>query len=105
MPGDLLGCTPDSAGGGGTISHGGTDGERGDIMSIQGNANIDLTGAVWRKAGEGSGNDSVEVALLADGHVGLRNGKEPDGPVLVFTPGEWAAFTAGVHDGEFDRPK
>ncbi|MGW4405043.1 DUF397 domain-containing protein [Nonomuraea sp. NPDC004702] len=25
-----------------------------------------------------------------------------DGPVLVFTPSEWAAFTAGVRDGEFD---
>ncbi|MBF6164574.1 DUF397 domain-containing protein [Streptomyces gardneri] len=74
-------------------------------MSIQGNANIDLTGATWRRAGEGEGNDSVEVALLADGHVGLRNGKDPDGPVLIFTPGEWAAFTAGVHDGEFDRPQ
>ncbi|MGO4616015.1 DUF397 domain-containing protein [Nocardia sp. 2YAB30] len=73
-------------------------------MSIQGNTNVDLAGATWRKAGEGASN-SVEVALLADGHVGLRNGKDPDGPVLVFTPGEWAAFTAGVHDGEFDRPE
>jgi hypothetical protein len=34
----------------------------------------------------------------------MRDGKNPDGPVLVFTPGEWAAFTAGVRDGEFDRP-
>ncbi|MFI6958773.1 hypothetical protein ACIBJI_35565 [Nocardia sp. NPDC050408] len=22
----------------------------------------------------------------------------------MFTPGEWDAFTAGVNDGEFDRP-
>nr|WP_280399160.1 DUF397 domain-containing protein [Nocardia carnea] len=28
----------------------------------------------------------------------------PDVPVLVFTPGEWAAFTEVVRDGEFDRP-
>ncbi|MFI6367228.1 DUF397 domain-containing protein [Nocardia sp. NPDC050630] len=27
----------------------------------------------------------------------------PAGPVLVFTPSEWDAFTAGVSDGEFDR--
>ncbi|MEU7139626.1 DUF397 domain-containing protein [Nocardia sp. NPDC046473] len=73
-------------------------------MSINNGANVDLTGAIWRKAGEGEGRDSVEVALLADGHVGLRDGKNPDGPALVFTPAEWAAFTAGVHDGEFDRP-
>ncbi|WP_405159866.1 DUF397 domain-containing protein [Nocardia sp. NBC_01499] len=74
-------------------------------MSINGNANVDLSGAAWRKAGEGAGNDSVEVALLAEGHIGLRDGKNPDGPVLVFTPAEWSAFTAGVHDGEFDRPE
>ncbi|GAA5104087.1 DUF397 domain-containing protein [Nocardia iowensis] len=74
-------------------------------MSINSGANVDLTGATWRKAGAGAGNDSVEVAQLADGHVGLRDGKNPDGPVLIFTPAEWAAFTAGVHDGEFDRPE
>ncbi|MEU0500243.1 DUF397 domain-containing protein [Nocardia sp. NPDC004278] len=74
-------------------------------MSINKGANVDLSDAIWRKAGDGTGKDSVEVALLAEGHVALRDGKNPDGPVLVFTPGEWAAFTAGVHDGEFDRPE
>ncbi|WP_433729202.1 DUF397 domain-containing protein [Nocardia sp. CA-129566] len=74
-------------------------------MSINKGANVDLSDAIWRKAGAGTGKDSVEVALLAEGHVALRDGKNPDGPVLVFTPGEWAAFTAGVHDGEFDRPE
>ncbi|MFR9753672.1 DUF397 domain-containing protein [Nocardia sp. 004] len=74
-------------------------------MSVRGDANIDLTGATWRKATAGAGNNGVEVALLADGHVGLRNGQDPEGPVLIFTPGEWAAFTAGVHDGEFARTR
>ncbi|WP_280468762.1 DUF397 domain-containing protein [Nocardia cyriacigeorgica] len=73
-------------------------------MSIDKGADIDLTGATWLRAGEGEGGDSVEIALLADGHVGMRDGKDPDGPALIFTPGEWAAFTAGVLDGEFDRP-
>ncbi|QIS06994.1 DUF397 domain-containing protein [Nocardia brasiliensis] len=74
-------------------------------MSVNSGANVDLSGATWRTAGAGAGNASVEVALLAQGHVGLRDGKNPDGPVLVFTPAEWAAFTAGVQDGEFDRPR
>jgi len=74
-------------------------------VSINKSANVDLTGAIWRKAGAGAGKDNVEVALLEAGHVALRDGKDPDGPVLIFTPGEWAAFTAGVHDGEFDRPE
>lgn len=73
-------------------------------MSIDNGTNVDVSGATWVRAGEGPDGDSVEIAMLADGHVGMRDGKAPGGPVLVFTPGEWSAFTAGVHDGEFDRP-
>ncbi|MEU1985956.1 DUF397 domain-containing protein [Nocardia sp. NPDC019395] len=75
-------------------------------MSIDNGTNVDLSGAQWLGSpAEGvPGSHSVEIAMLADGHVGMRDGKNPDGPVLVFTPGEWAAFTAGVRDGEFDRP-
>ncbi|WP_340137767.1 DUF397 domain-containing protein [Bailinhaonella thermotolerans] len=32
----------------------------------------------------------------------MRDSKNPDGPVLAFTPSEWEAFTLGVKDGEFD---
>jgi hypothetical protein len=32
----------------------------------------------------------------------MRDSKDPDGPVLTFTPDEWNAFTLGVQDGEFD---
>ncbi|MFD4352794.1 DUF397 domain-containing protein [Nocardia sp. NPDC058519] len=63
---------------------------------------IDTTGATWLRAGSTDG--SVEVAMLAEGYVALRDSKNPEGPVLIFTPSEWTAFTAGVHDGEFDRP-
>lgn len=57
----------------------------------------------WRKSRRSGGGDNcVEVAVSADGHVGVRDSKDQQGPVLVFAPGEWAAFTAGVRDGEFD---
>jgi hypothetical protein len=36
--------------------------------------------------------------------VGVRDSKNPTGPALIFTPSEWDAFTAGVADGEFERP-
>ncbi|WP_442799936.1 DUF397 domain-containing protein [Nocardia sp. NBC_01730] len=36
--------------------------------------------------------------------IGVRDSKKPTGPALVFTPGEWYAFTAGVQGGEFNRP-
>lgn len=34
--------------------------------------------------------------------ITMRDGKNPSGPKLVFTPAEWEAFVLGVKDGEFD---
>ncbi|MFE7800518.1 DUF397 domain-containing protein [Nocardia sp. NPDC057440] len=48
--------------------------------------------------------DCVAVAFLGSGVVGVRDRKNPTGPVLALTPGEWGAFTAGVNDGRLDRP-
>lgn len=64
----------------------------------------ELTLASWRKSTYSSdqGGNCVEVAQLADGGRAVRDSKDPHGPVLSFTPAEWAAFTAGVRDGEFD---
>ncbi|WP_454194752.1 DUF397 domain-containing protein [Nocardia sp. Marseille-Q1738] len=64
----------------------------------------DLSGARWFKSSHSSGgNDCVEVAHLDGGMVGVRDSKNPSGPALVFTPGEWDAFLAGAADGEFER--
>jgi Domain of unknown function (DUF397) len=32
----------------------------------------------------------------------LRDSKDPDGPVLHFTPEEWKGFMDAVRNGEFD---
>jgi hypothetical protein len=64
----------------------------------------DLTGADWRKStrsGNG-GSDCVEVAKNLPGVVGVRDSKDRSGPALTFGPEAWAAFLAGVKDGEFD---
>lgn len=45
----------------------------------------------------------VEVATLPGGGVALRNSRDPDGPALVYTPAEIAAFLSGAKDGEFDH--
>jgi len=61
-------------------------------------------GAVrWRKsiASNPSGN-CVEVAELPDGTVAIRNSRDPQGPALVYTTAEVAAFLTGVRNGEFD---
>ncbi len=66
---------------------------------------VDLSGATWFKSSRStSSKECVEVAHLDGGHVGVRDSKNPTGPALVFTPGEWDAFTSGVKDGEFNRP-
>ncbi|MEV8630418.1 DUF397 domain-containing protein [Streptosporangium sp. NPDC051023] len=43
-----------------------------------------------------NGGECVEIAHLSGGRVGVRDSKDRSGPALVFTPGEWAAFTRWV---------
>lgn len=58
---------------------------------------------VWRKASKsGQSGQCVEVAVPGDGRVLVRDSKDPGGPVLSFTPGEWDAFLDGAKRGEFD---
>jgi len=46
--------------------------------------------------------ECVEVALLPDGTVHVRDSKNVDQPPHRFSSAEWAAFVAGVKNGEFD---
>ena len=64
---------------------------------------IDLSQAVWRKSTRSGPytDNCVEVAFV-DGSIVVRDSKNPTGPVLVFTAGEWDAFVDGAKDGEFD---
>jgi hypothetical protein len=63
----------------------------------------DLTGADWtRSSRSGPYTDNcVEVAFVG-GVIAVRDSKNPTGPVLVFTAGEWDAFVDGAKDGEFN---
>lgn len=57
----------------------------------------------WHKSTySNSHGNCVEVSYMPNGNVLVRDSKDTDGPCLVFTPGEWAAFTDGVKDNEFD---
>jgi hypothetical protein len=60
--------------------------------------------AVWiRSSLSFSNGNCVEVTELPGGSVAVRNSRDPEGPVLKFTPGEWDAFLGGARLGEFDR--
>ncbi|UGY94749.1 DUF397 domain-containing protein [Streptomyces gobiensis] len=60
---------------------------------------LDLTSAQWQSSSQGSGQ--VQIAFV-EGYIAMRNGRNPDGPALIFPPGEWRAFVLGARDGEFD---
>ena len=63
----------------------------------------ELAGAVWRRSSTSSGHEhGVEVALLPGPRWAVRDSRDPDGPVLIFTKAEWVAFSLGAKAGEFD---
>ncbi|RCG28168.1 DUF397 domain-containing protein [Sphaerisporangium album] len=61
-------------------------------------SSVDLSKAAWQKSARsgGTGGGCVEVARNLPGVTAVRDSKNPDGPVLLFVPGEWGAFLNGV---------
>ncbi len=53
---------------------------------------MELTGATWRKSTRSSLQDCVEVADNLPGVVGVRDSKDPTGPILTFIPDTWRSF-------------
>ena len=59
----------------------------------------DLFPAAWRKSTHSNnGGDCVEVAGTGSA-VAVRDSKNPNGPALGFTPGQWHTFTAKLTAG------
>lgn len=65
---------------------------------------MDLTGAEWRRSARSgdNGGNCVEVARNLPHVVAVRDSKDPDGPMLAFSPEDWRAFMASVKAGRFD---
>ena len=64
----------------------------------------DFTGATWRKSSRSANNGQCVEVAFASGAVGVRDSKNPNGPVLAFTSDEFSAFVSSVADGEFAQP-
>jgi Domain of unknown function (DUF397) len=56
----------------------------------------------WRKSSFSGIGECVEVTVLDDGSIGVRNSKRPGAGLVTFTRGEIDAFVRGVQAGEFD---
>lgn len=70
---------------------------------VNGMAATELGDVTWRKsARSGAVGNCVEIADLPGGGIAVRNSRYPEGPALVYTRTEVAAFVAGAKDGEFD---
>ena len=56
---------------------------------------------VWRKSSYSgtNGGNCIEVARTLPAAVAVRDSKDPDGPKLIFTPADWAAFTTAIRTG------
>jgi Domain of unknown function (DUF397) len=65
-------------------------------------SDAERAGLAWLKAqSSGANGQCVEIASAA-GKIAIRDSKDPDGPILVYTPGEFRAFLDGARNGEFD---
>lgn len=74
------------------------------VPSVPNGVRASSLGVRWIKSRRSNAEGNcVEVAVLGEGGVAMRNSRDPDGPALVYTPAEVAAFVAGAKDGEFDH--
>lgn len=62
----------------------------------------DLSAAVWRTSSRSNGQGQCVECTSGDNFIAVRDSKDRQGPVLVFTSAEWMAFIRGVKGGEFD---
>lgn len=56
----------------------------------------------WRKSARSGSQSNCVMVRHNPTHVQVKDSKNPEGPVLTFTRGEWLAFIGGARDGEFD---
>ncbi|WP_433498912.1 DUF397 domain-containing protein [Sphaerimonospora sp. CA-214678] len=62
-----------------------------------------LAGSAWRKSRHSNPNGNcVELTVLPNERVAMRNSRHPAGPVLIYGISDIAGFIRSVKEGEFD---
>lgn len=62
----------------------------------------DLLRPNWRKAKRSMSNGNCVEVALAPGTVAIRDSKDPDGPVLRYSPDSWRSFLCAARTGAYD---
>ncbi|MEV6162822.1 DUF397 domain-containing protein [Streptomyces sp. NPDC052052] len=63
----------------------------------------DLGSEGWHKPWSGgNGGNCVEAMKLSDGRIAVRQSADPDGPALIYSHREIAAFIQGAKSGQAD---
>ncbi|MET8135636.1 MULTISPECIES: DUF397 domain-containing protein [unclassified Streptomyces] len=64
---------------------------------------VELGAEGWHKPWSGTnGGSCVEAKRLPDGSVALRQSRDPEGPALICSRDEIAAFIEGAKSGQAD---
>jgi Domain of unknown function (DUF397) len=63
---------------------------------------VEARNMIWRKSRLSTNHGSCVEVASTTGKVALRDSKDPEGPILLYTPEEWHAFLDGAKRGEFD---
>jgi len=73
------------------------------MNTYNGMSATDLSGAMWRKSSiSNSQGACVEMAEVGIDKLAVRNSRNPEGPALIYTPGEISAFIRGAKAGNAD---
>ncbi len=56
----------------------------------------------WQTSSRCAAQNCIQVADAGNSMVALRDSKNPDGGVMLYTVAQWRDFIAGVEVGDFD---
>jgi len=64
---------------------------------------VEVAALGWRTSSYSSSEANCVQVALGGPAVGVRDSKDPDGPVLAVPAVRWSTFLHGIAAGDFDR--
>ena len=64
---------------------------------------VEVAALGWRTSSYSSSQSNCVEVALGGPTIGVRDSKDPGGPVLAVLAGHWSTFLRGIATGDFDR--